>query len=80
MPGALGADSPGIGIVIKISDGDQKNRVRPALSLEILKQIHILTEKELESLSDFGPVLSLKNWRNLLVGESRPACILQKAG
>ena len=80
MPGALGADSPGIGIAIKISDGDQKNRVRPALSLEILKQIHILTEKELESLSDFGPVLSVKNWRNLLVGESRPACILQKAG
>jgi L-asparaginase II len=80
LPGAISADSPGIGIAIKVSDGDQKNRVRPALALEILKQIDLLSAKDLEALAEFGPVLQLKNWRKLVVGESRPVCALQKAG
>lgn len=80
LPGALGADSPGIGIAIKVSDGDQKNRVRPALALEILRQTNLLSEKELEALAEFGPVLKIQNWRKLVVGESRPVCPLKKAG
>jgi L-asparaginase II len=80
LPGALNADSPGYGIAIKVSDGDQKNRVRPAIALEILNQINLLSEKELESLAEFGPVLQLKNWRKLVVGESRPVCVMKKAG
>jgi len=45
MPGALGAESPGIGIVSKVSDGDIPvrgadgsfhNRARPSIALEIL--------------------------------------------
>lgn len=80
MPGVLNADSPGIGIAIKVSDGDNANRVRPALALEILKQTNILSEKELDALADFGPVLISKNWRRIAVGESRPIIALQKAG
>ena len=80
LPGGLGPYSPGIGIAIKVSDGDQKNRVRPALALEVLKQNNLLTDKELDALADFGPVLQVKNWRKLVVGESRPVCRLEKAG
>ncbi|HCC78622.1 MAG TPA: asparaginase [Anaerolineae bacterium] len=80
LPGAMGVDSPGIGIALKVSDGDQKNRVRPALALEILKQTNLLSDKELEALAEFGPILQVKNWRKFVVGESRPVCALQKAG
>lgn len=80
MPGVLSVDSPGIGIAIKVSDGDKLNRVRPAMALEILKQTHILSEKELAALADFGPISASKNWRRLVVGESRPVFALQKAG
>ena len=73
MPDALDVDSPGIGIAIKVSDGDQKNRVRPSIVLEILKQMHLLKEAELNALSEFGPVIKITNWRNVIVGESRPS-------
>jgi L-asparaginase II len=80
LPGVLSVDSPGIGIAIKVSDGDKANRVRPAMALEILKQTNILSEKELDALMDFGPLLEAKNWRKIVVGESRPIFALQKAG
>jgi len=80
LPGVLSVDSPGIGIAIKISDGDKANRVCPAIALEILKQTNILSEKELDTLSDFGPVLEVRNWRKIVVGESRPVFALKKAG
>jgi L-asparaginase II len=80
LPGVLSVDSPGIGIAIKISDGDKANRVCPAIALEILKQTNLLSEKELDTLSDFGPVLEVRNWRKIVVGESRPVFALKKAG
>ncbi|NIT54392.1 MAG: asparaginase, partial [candidate division Zixibacteria bacterium] len=43
MPGALGADSPALGIAFKISDGDLRSRARPAISIEILRQLNALT-------------------------------------
>ena len=86
--GALGGDSPGIGIAFKISDGDANSRsptdpnsrVRPAVALEILRQMGYATAKDLEALADFGPVRPVTNWRKLVVGESRPAFVLQKSG
>lgn len=73
LPGALGNGSPGIGIAIKISDGDAKNRARPAVALELLRQINAISEDEVSSLAEFGPVLPVTNWRHFVVGESRPA-------
>jgi L-asparaginase II len=73
LPGVMGPDSPGIGIALKISDGDAKGRARPAVVLEILSSLGILTPEELESLSDLGPTFPIYNWRKLLVGETRPA-------
>ncbi len=81
MPG-MGAMGRGIGIAFKVSDGDMQsrtieieplNRVRPAVTLEILRQMGVLSADLAKSLSAFGPVLPIKNHRGLIVGESRPA-------
>jgi len=86
LAGALGADSPGIGIVLKISDGDVAShsgsdpnlRVRSMVALEILRQMGYVSDKDLEQLADFGPVKPVLNWRKLVVGEARPAFSLRK--
>jgi L-asparaginase II len=81
LPGAIKADSPGIGIVIKIMEGDlgqrrlnltSYSRVRPAVILEILKQLGALSEVQLGELAEFGPVKPVTNHRGLVVGESQP--------
>ena len=81
LPGALGPDSPGIGIAFKVMDGDlgqrkpdlhPYTRVRPAVALEILKQLGALTDAQLGELSEFGPVKPVTNHRGIVVGESRP--------
>ena len=88
MGGALGAESPGIGIVFKVADGDVaardadgnfRSRVRPAMALEILKQLGYISEKDLKALAEFGPVRPITNARKIVVGESRPVFTLQKA-
>lgn len=82
MPGAMGRGSPGLGIAIKISDGDlgarsslsgeSNGQVRPAISLEILRQLGALTSGELAELSGFGPIFPIHNWRKIEVGDGRP--------
>ncbi len=81
LPGMLGVGSPGIGITFKVSDGDLSfrklniephNRVRPAVTLEILRQIGALSEEQTKELAEFGPTLPIKNHRGIVVGESRP--------
>ncbi len=72
IPGALGPESPGIGIAIKISDGDPHGRARPAVALQILTQLGALTPSEAQSLSDLGPNFQIHNWRKILVGQASP--------
>ena len=81
LPGALGPDSPGIGIALKVSDGDasrmsldlaQNNRVRPAVMLEVLRQLGALSSKQEQALAAFGPGKSIKNHRGIVTGQSRP--------
>jgi L-asparaginase II len=81
LPGALRKDSPGIGIALKVSDGDasrmsmnleSSSRVRPAVMLEALRQLGALSTKQEQALSSFGPVLPVKNHRGILTGQSRP--------
>jgi L-asparaginase II len=87
LGGALGAESLGIGIAFKIADGDIpvreadgsfNNRVRPAVALEILRQLGYISEKELEKLSEFGPVRPVTNARKMMVGESHPTFSLKR--
>lgn len=88
MPGAAGAGSRGIGIAFKVSDGDlltrtidiePLHRVRPAVTLEILRQIDVLNDVLPRALAAFGPVLPTNNHRGLVVGESRPVFKLVRA-
>jgi len=85
LPGAISANSPGIGIAIKIMEGDlgqrrldlsAYTRVRPAVTLEILKQFGALNEAQLDELAEFGPVKPVTNHRGIVVGKSRPVFTL----
>jgi L-asparaginase II len=89
LPGALGPDSPGVGITFKVSDGDLTfrtinieplNRVRPAVTLEILSQLGALSDDQKKELAEFGPILPIKNHRGILTGESRPVFSLERGG
>ncbi|MBI4759700.1 MAG: asparaginase [Chloroflexota bacterium] len=81
MPGALGKDAPGVGIAFKVSDGDAARmnlhyewsaRVRPAVTLEILRQLGALSSKQEQALGRFGPVKSLHNYRGIQTGLAQP--------
>jgi L-asparaginase II len=85
LPGAISPDSPGLGITLKIMDGDlgqrrpdltAYSRVRPAVTLEILKQLGALSEAQLLELREFGPSKPVTNHRGIVVGESRPVFTL----
>lgn len=81
LAGVLSPDAPGVGIALKVSDGDpsrtdldltHSNRVRPAVTLEVLRQLGILTSEQRQALGAFGPETSIKNHRDIVTGQSRP--------
>lgn len=72
----------GVGIAFKVTDGDKSimsndfksnARVRPPVTLEILRQLGALDEKQLKSLERFGPEKTLINYAGLVTGVSKPA-------
>lgn len=79
-----------LGIVMKISDGDlgghsrpagdRLGHVRPAVALEILRQLGALSTRSREALADFGPILHLQNWRQIEIGQGRPCFMLSRQG
>ena len=84
MPGVHG--ELGVGIAFKVTDGDaahfgddleSRTRVRPATTLEILRQLKALTDAQLQTLAKFGPKKVLKNYAGLVTGESYPAFVLK---
>lgn len=79
MPGVHG--EKGVGITFKVTDGDasrmnelleSSSRVRPAVTLEILRQLNVLNGSQLKSLAKFGPEKILKNYAGLVTGKSQP--------
>jgi len=48
MAGGLGTDSSGVGITLKISDGDARGKVCSAVTLEVLRQLGALSADELD--------------------------------
>jgi L-asparaginase II len=81
LPGTRGTDSPGVGIAIKVSDGDASrmgmelestNRVRPAVTIEILRQLGVLSPEQEQALVEFGPEKSITNHRGIVTGLSHP--------
>lgn len=79
MPGALGPGSPAIGIALKIADGDNRQMVRAAVSLEVLRQLNAISAAEQAALSDLGPRLPRYNWRKIEVGSCYPVLQLNFA-
>jgi L-asparaginase II len=87
LPGALHPDSPGVGIALKVSDGDpsrtamdlsHSTRVRAAVILEVLRQLGAISSEQEQALASFGPVKPVKNHRGIVTGQARPAFELQK--
>ena len=76
MPGAIGPGSPALGITVKISDGDESSRARTLASIEILRQLGVLSSGELQALAEYD-VRPVHNWRKLEVGEIRPCFKLE---
>jgi len=81
LRGVLSPDSPGVGIALKVSDGDasrtgldlaHSTRVRPAVMIEILRQLGVLSLEREQALASFGPVKPIKNHRGIVTGQSRP--------
>jgi L-asparaginase II len=81
LPDVLRMGAPGVGIAIKVADGDASrmaddltfsNRVRPAVVLEILRQLGVLSSEQGQALAGFGPVKEIRNHRDILTGQSRP--------
>jgi L-asparaginase II len=80
-PGVIRPDSPGVGMALKVSDGDAArmaddltfhNRVRPAVTLEILRQLGALSSQQEQALAGFGPVKQVRNHRGIVTGQSHP--------
>jgi L-asparaginase II len=78
MPGTLGKNSPTLGIALKVSDGDGRGRARPAVCIEVLRQLGALSQDDLKSLEKFGPTGEVLNRRNIVVGERRPIFTLKE--
>ena len=88
-PGVISPQSPGLGIAFKVTDGDASRlsmdlrssaRVRPAVALEILRQLGVLTGSQGLALAAFGPGKQLTNHRGLVTGASRPVFTLERHG
>ena len=62
--------SPGIGITLKISDGDLDQRAGPVALLGMLNFLGVLNEEQSKSLARFNQ-RKLTNWRGLEIGEIR---------
>jgi len=76
LPGALGPGSPALGIAFKAADGDLGDRVRPLVTIELLRQLGVLGSAEIEALAGFA-ARPLYNWRKLPIGELRPVFKIQ---
>lgn len=77
LPGVLSADAPGVGVAIKIIDGDTSGRAAATVAVEVLRQLGVLPLDAPAGLEKFYPRAVL-NWRKLVAGEIRPVFTLQR--
>ncbi len=66
------ADQQGMGLAVKVSDGDLTNRAIPAVTLSILKSLGAMNNDAFEKVVEYGPELEVKNWVKTVVGEGHP--------
>lgn len=75
LPG--GVFGKGVGVALKVMDGDVTGRARPPAVIEILRQLGVLGDEQVGALSSYhhAPV---NNMRGSVVGEVRPALTLRR--
>ena len=76
-PGVFAPGSPGIGIAVKIADGDIRGKIVSAVAVETLRQLGVMGTSDMDGISEFGPGFDIFNWRKILVGEGRPTFNLE---
>ena len=72
----IGDNQTGIGIAIKIEDGN--GRAMYPVAVEVLKQLNLLEESQIHNLEDYYRT-KVKNARNEVIGELVPSFQLQDA-
>jgi L-asparaginase II len=85
-PGALGPGSPGLGVAIKIADGElgkltdspPGQRAGRRAALAVLAQLGALVPDQLDALAEFG-TQPVTNFHKLVVGETRACLTLRRA-
>lgn len=70
--GVAGDNSPALGVMIKIADGDKSQRAGYPVAVELLRLLGALREEELVQLEAFA-AQPVTNHRGGVVGEVRPA-------
>lgn len=73
LPDVIAPGSPALGIAMKIADGDRIGRARPIVATEILRKLGLLSEEQIRTSLTQLAARPVTNWRNLDVGEMRPA-------
>lgn len=77
--GSPGASDRGLGVAIKVADGDPRRRAAPAIALRVLELLGMIESPALETLSDYARPRVLNN-RQVTVGGGRVAFELQFEG
>ncbi len=77
FPDAIKPGSPALGIVLKIADGDQGNRARRAVMIEVLRQLKVLSPGQLTEIADLGPVVEIRNLCQIVTGVGKSCFQLQ---
>ncbi len=74
LPGSCAlARDKGVGIAVKVADGDSNHRVRAAVTVALLAKLGVLNAQAVQALNaiNLGSTLRLANWRNLTTGYAR---------
>lgn len=76
MPNMIDGHSHGLGIAIKVADGDAAGRAIALTAVETLRQLGVLNNEMLAGLANFDR-RPIYNWRHFEVGELRPCFTLE---
>jgi L-asparaginase II len=76
-PDTLEPGTLGLGIALKIADGDGSRRARSTVSMNVLERLNLLRKSDLNELAVWEPVTPILNQSGTRVGVIRPCFELQ---
>jgi L-asparaginase II len=77
LPDPTAGRPVGVGLALKVVDGDRDGRARPVAVMEALRQLGVLTDEDLTALAIYRSV-EARNHRGDVVGQVRPAVVLHR--